>query len=138
MPIIRRGGPGDLAGVAALQRLCPQAAQWPAADYLAYDLRVAFCGDRLAGFLCSRSLAAGESEILNLAVLPELRRRGIARQLVENLLATVQGPVFLEVRASNQPAIQFYNTMGFQQLSLRPAYYDNPPEAAIVMKFHSC
>ncbi len=136
--VIRRGGPGDLAEVAVIQAASPEAAQWDAADYLRYDFRVSVCGIRVAGFLVSRTLAEGETELLNLAVAPEFRRQGVARKLVESLLAESPGVVYLEVRESNRAARKFYNHMGFQEVSSRPGYYQAPPEAAIVMKFHSC
>jgi ribosomal-protein-alanine N-acetyltransferase len=135
---IRRGGPPDLAQVAVIQAACPEASQWDAADYLGYDFRVSVCGIRVEGFLVSRALAEGETELLNLAVAPECRRRGVARKLVESLLAESSGVVYLEVRESNRAARQFYHHMGFQEVSSRSGYYRAPPEAAIVMKFHSC
>jgi ribosomal-protein-alanine N-acetyltransferase len=136
--VIRRGGPGDLAEVAVIQAASPEAAQWDAADYLQYDFRVLVCGIRVAGFLVSRALAEGETELLNLAVAPDFRRQRVARKLVESLLAESSGVVYLEVRESNRVARKFYNHMGFQEVSSRSGYYQTPPEAAIVMKFHSC
>jgi len=136
--VIRRGGPPDLAQVAVIQAASPEASQWDVSDYLRYDFRVSVCGIRVAGFLVSRPLAEGETELLNLAVASEFRRRGTARMLVESLLAESPGVVYLEVRESNRVARKFYNHMGFQEVSSRPGYYQAPYEAAIVMKFHSC
>jgi len=136
--VIRRGGPGDLAEVAVIQAASPEAAQWDSADYPRYDFRVSLRGIRVAGFLVSRMVAEGETELLNLAVAPEFRRQGVARKLVESLLGESPGVVYLEVRESNRAARTFYNHMGFQEVSSRPGYYQAPPEAAIVMKFHSC
>jgi ribosomal-protein-alanine N-acetyltransferase len=135
---IRRGGPGDLAQVAVIQAASPEAAQWDVADYPRYDFRVSVRGTRVAGFLVSRVLAEAEAELLNLAVAPEFRRQGVARQLVESLLAECPGVVYLEVRESNRAARKFYNHVGFQEVSSRSGYYQSPTEAAIVMKFHSC
>ena len=135
---IRAGEPGDLAQVAVIQAASPEAAQWAPADYLRYDFRVSVCGSRVAGFLVSRALGEGETELLNLAVAPEFRRQGVARQLVESLVAEFSGVVYLEVRESNRAARELYNHMGFQEVSSRSGYYQGPPEAAIVMKFHSC
>jgi ribosomal protein S18 acetylase RimI-like enzyme len=125
---IRPGEPRDLAEIAAIQTASPAAAAWPAADYLQYDLRVAVRENRVAAFLAARTVAEGESEILDLAVAPEFRRRGFGRALMESFLKGVRGAVFLEVHKS----------LGFQELALRQDYYAAPPEAAIVMKFHSC
>jgi [ribosomal protein S18]-alanine N-acetyltransferase len=136
--VVRPGGPGDLAEVAVIQAASPEAAQWDVSDYPRYHFSVLVCGIRVAAFLVSRTLVEGETELLNLAVAPEFRRQGVARKLVESLLAESPGVVYLEVRESNRSAREFYNHMGFQEVSSRPGYYRNPPEAAIVMKFHSC
>jgi ribosomal-protein-alanine acetyltransferase len=136
--VIRRGEPRDLAEVTVIQAASPEAARWNVTDYLQYDFRVSVCGIRVAGFLVSRTLAKGETELLNLAVAPEFRRQGVARRLVESLLGESPGVVYLEVRESNRAARKFYNHMGFQEVSSRSGYYEAPPEAAIVMKFHSC
>jgi len=138
MPEIRRGAPGDLDDIERIQTASPEAAQWSASDYLSYDLRVATLGGSVAGFLVVRENGPGEWEILNLAVAPEYRRRGVARDLVESFQTSINGCVFLEVRESNNTARKFYNSMGFQEVSRRQNYYDYPPEDAIVLKFHSC
>jgi [ribosomal protein S18]-alanine N-acetyltransferase len=135
---VRRGEPTDLPEVRAIQAASPQAAQWDVTDYLQYDLRVALQSVRVAGFLVARTLAPGESEILNVAVAPELRRQGVARALVGALLSDLEGALFLEVRASNVAALDFYKCLGFQEVTTRREYYEKPPEPAIVMKFHSC
>ena len=138
MPVIRRGEAGDLEAVAAIQSTSPEAAHWPVAEYLQYEFTVSIRAGRVAGFLVWRPLGVGECELLNLAVAPEFRRQGVARQLLEPLLNTCDCECFLEVRESNQAARIFYKSMGFQEVSLREKYYDSPVEAAIVMKFHSC
>ena len=138
MLIIRRAEPGDLDSVAAIQDACPEAAHWPATDYLAHEFLVAISDGIVAGFVVWRNLTAGESEILNLAVTLACRRRGIARRLLEALLRSADSEIFLEVRESNRGARNFYKSMGFQEVNMRPEYYESPPEAAIVMKFHSC
>lgn len=138
LPHLRAGTSADLDAVAAIQAASPQAAQWEPKDYLQYDLRVALVNGQVAAFLVSRTLAAGESEILNLAVAPEHRRQGVARGLVQASLRGVKGDVFLEVRASNKAAQKFYKSLGFQVVSVRSEYYSSPVETAIVMKFHSC
>jgi len=138
MPVIRRGEPGDLARIAAIQAASPEAPSWPVGDYLKYDLLVAVSETRVAAFLAYRTLAEGEREILNLAVAPEFRRKGIARRLWNVFLEHFRGSVFLEVRESNLAALNLYVSLGFQGLGRRPGYYENPPEAAVVMKFHSC
>jgi ribosomal-protein-alanine N-acetyltransferase len=99
---------------------------------------VATIQDRLAGFAVARRTAADELEILNVAVDPPFRRRGVARRLVEQLLANFRGNVYLEVRASNVAARKLYHSLGFEAIGVRNDYYQAPGESAIVMKFHSC
>jgi ribosomal-protein-alanine N-acetyltransferase len=135
---VRRLGADDLAAITAIQRASPEAAQWNPEDYLGYDCLVAICNGTIAGFLVSRTLAPGEREILNLAVDPEWRRKGVAKRLISDSTLLVNGTVYLEVRASNQSALNFYNYLGFQEVARRPRYYSDPLETAIVMKFHSC
>jgi ribosomal-protein-alanine acetyltransferase len=138
IPTIRPGSAADLSAISAIQARSPEASQWDVAGYLQYDLRVAVCERQVEGFLVSRAPDNRECEILNLAVSPEFRRKGIARCLLKSLVAAVSGPIFLEVRLSNQAAINMYNSLGFKEISRRPGYYDSPVEPAIVMKFHSC
>jgi [ribosomal protein S18]-alanine N-acetyltransferase len=138
IPVIRPGGTADLEAIAAIQSVSPEASQWNAREYLQYDLRVAVFEKQIAGFLVSRAVGSDEHEILNLAVSPQFRRRGIASHLVQSLLEGLRAPVFLEVRASNRTAIEMYKSLGFKEIDRRPQYYDAPLEAAIVMKFHSC
>ena len=138
MTAIRRGGAEYLEAVAAIQQASPGAARWRVADYLEQDFWVAIEGNRVVGFLVARNVAADEREILNLAVAPDFRRKGVARALVDAALGAFRGSVFLEVRESNAVALKFYKSLGFKELSRRKGYYDSPVETAIVMKFHSC
>jgi len=138
MPVIRRGEPGDLEAVAAMQSASPEAAHWAVTEYMQYEFGVAIRAGTVAGFLVWRRLAEGEYEVLNLVVAPALRRQGIARQLLGSVLPGAGRVVFLEVRESNLAARNFYKSMGFKEVSIRREYYDNPPDSAIVMKFHSC
>lgn len=135
--VIRPVAQADLVEIAQIQSACPEAAQWNVEDCLACECLVALCEGRVAGFLASRKTSVAESEILNLAVHPEFRRRGVARRLVEHMAAHHPGNVFLEVRASNRSAQKFYQLLGFQVVGRRAAYYESG-EAAIVMKFYSC
>jgi len=135
---VRRGGTADLEAIRAIQNASSEAAQWEVSEYLQYDLRVAERAGRVAGFLVSRTLAPGECEILNLAVAPECRRKGVAHALVRACLGELSGDIILEVRASNEAAQKFYKSVGFQEVTIRSQYYSSPVESAIVMKFHSC
>jgi ribosomal-protein-alanine acetyltransferase len=138
MPVIRPADEGDLEAVAAIQSAGTEASRWPVTEYMQYEFTVSMRDGTVAGFLVWRPLAEGECEVLNLAVAPEFRRQGVARQLLEPLLHRGGNTVFLEVRESNQAARNLYNSMGFQEVGRRKQYYESPPEDAIVMKFHSC
>lgn len=138
MTVFRPGGIADLAAVEALQYQSPEAAHWNPRDYLAHEFRVATLDDAVIGFVVMRRVAADEGEILNLAVAREFRRKRVAEGLFREAMEHFRGTVFLEVRESNEAAQQFYKYLGFQLVSIRTSYYDNPPESAIVMKFHSC
>lgn len=73
------------------------------------------------------SCAVGEAHILNVAVDPAQQGRGYGRRLMKRLLDVARWyraeQVYLEVRPSNQAAIQLYRSMGFSQIGMRRAYY---------------
>jgi ribosomal-protein-alanine N-acetyltransferase len=127
----------DIAAIAAIQAASPEAAQWVPTDYLKNDCRVADLESCVAGFVVAREVAPAEREILNLAVDPSERRKGIARGLLQDMLRSTGGTWFLEVRESNAAAIQLYESVGFNRAGRRPDYYYNPAEDAIVMRFFS-
>jgi ribosomal-protein-alanine N-acetyltransferase len=138
MSLTRPGTAADLPEIEAIQAASPEAAQWRVEEYLGFDFRVCLLDGRIAGFAVSRVTAPGERELLNLVVGTGFRRRGVGAQLVRQLLTEAGISVFLEVRESNCGARLFYKALGFQEVGLRPTYYQNPPETAIVMMFHSC
>ena len=134
---LRRGGGDDLALIGQIQAASPEASQWDVPEYLKYDFLVAVCDGRVAGFAVARRLAEGESELLNLAVDPAFRRRGIGRRLVAELTSSHRGTLWLEVRESNLGARKFYKSLGFCEAGCRPGYYPGSGEGAIVMNVHS-
>jgi ribosomal-protein-alanine N-acetyltransferase len=134
----RPAGESDLDEIWRIQSVSLPAVQWKVADYLRHECLVATIDARLAGFAVARRTAADELEILNVAVDPPFRRRGVGRRMVERLLANFHGNVYLEVRASNLAARKLYHSLGFEAVGVRNDYYDSPGESAIVMKFHSC
>jgi ribosomal-protein-alanine N-acetyltransferase len=83
----------------------------------------------LAGFVLAR-IAAGEAEILTIAVAPAARGQGLGRGLVEAVAATALAggatALFLEVAEDNQPALGLYSRLGFRDVGMRPAYYARP------------
>ncbi len=82
-------------------------------------------------------LVIDEMHLLNLAVHPSHRRRGIARRLLIHALALARRRrcvvAWLEVRPSNQPALNLYRSLGFTQISSRPRYYTDTGEDALIL-----
>ena len=138
MPVIRPGTPDDAEAIRQILTESPEAAQWDPGQSAGYDFTVAEVNGVAAAFLVTRTLAEGEHEILNLAVAVAYRRRGLARALISASLRQRKGDIYLEVRASNRAAETLYKSFGFEQVNTRPAYYADPLEPAIVLKFHSC
>jgi ribosomal-protein-alanine N-acetyltransferase len=81
---------------------------------------------------------ADEMEILDVAVLPSSRRRGVARFLVSLALRRAAragaGTAFLEVRAGNSGARALYAGLGFREAGVRRSYYREPVEDAVLMR----
>ena len=73
-------------------------------------------------------------EILALATVEEYRNKGIAQELLEKIKTK---DIFLEVRKSNEKAINFYKKNNFKQISIRKGYYSDPTEDAIIMKMEA-
>lgn len=95
---------------------------------------VAVDGDTVAGYIGSQTVL-GEADMMNVAVVPEYRRRGIARKLVEELISRLNAhSLTLEVRVSNENARRLYDSMGFQQVGLRKKYYEKPREDALILR----
>jgi len=94
----------------------------------------------IVGFVLAR-LAAGEGEILTVAVARSHRRQGIGWQLMDAVLRQLHGDraeaLFLEVDETNAPAIALYRRLGFREVGKRPDYYRSPergPTGALVMR----
>ena len=135
---------GDADAVIKIQVACPEIAQWTAHDYASLSTTgmmawVAEVDAIIAGFLAARRIGS-ELEILNLAVAPDVRRRGIGHALIQSAFAWGKQfdakNAFLEVRASNLVALQFYERHRFEETGRRPFYYSNPAEDALVLTAH--
>ena len=91
---------------------------------------------QVLGYVGSQTVL-DESDMMNVAVDPRFRRQGIARALIETLIAELAKMgsrcLRLEVRVSNESARALYERMGFQQLGLRKNYYHNPKEDALIL-----
>jgi ribosomal-protein-alanine N-acetyltransferase len=91
-------------------------------------------GDELIGYLvCSRYDQVWH--LMNVAVAPERRRAGVAGRLISQLVEEARGelPFTLEVRVSNRPAIAMYERFGFRSAGVRPRYYHDNGEDALIM-----
>ena len=75
--------------------------------------------------------------VMNVAVAPHWRRRGVARALLERLFAVTENDgrrgYTLEVRVSNTTAIRLYERLGFRSRGIRRAYYTDNREDALIM-----
>jgi [ribosomal protein S18]-alanine N-acetyltransferase len=92
--------------------------------------------EELVGYLIiSRYVDAWH--VMNIAVAPEYRRRGIARSLMERLFDVTSRDArrgyTLEVRVSNEAAIRLYEELGFKARGIRRAYYTDNREDALIM-----
>ncbi|HET9228456.1 MAG TPA: ribosomal protein S18-alanine N-acetyltransferase [Thermoanaerobaculia bacterium] len=137
---IRQASAEDLPRIAWLEDAA-FADPWPF-DLLAYEfghprgfLLVASWDDGPSvGYVAFRH-GGGESEMLRLAVDPEVRRQGVARMLVESGLERLRREkvesCHLEVRMDNQGAIAFYEALGFQRSGRRKSYYRDGTNAAL-------
>ena len=97
----------------------------------------AVSGNELAGFILSR-MAAGEAEILSVAVAAPWRGRGLGRRLVDLHLRRLAGlgmsAVFLEVEEANAAALRLYDRAGFREVGRRPGYYPQPHGTAVAAR----
>ena len=79
-----------------------------------------------------------ETDMMNVAVAPAARRRGIAQKLIEALVQQLQKQgsrcLSLEVRASNAPAIALYGRLGFREVGRRLNYYRHPKEDGLILR----
>jgi len=75
--------------------------------------------------------------VLNVGTAPEARRRGVARALMDRAVALGRKKgarlSTLEVRRSNAPAVALYRSLGYREAGVRPGYYAEENEDAIVM-----
>lgn len=140
--IIRKMNLGDVSAIAELEKLCfsdPWSEKSIASEVdnrLSYWL-VAEIDGVVAGYVGSQTVLDA-ADMMNLAVSPDYRRRGIGQALVNALVEHLQQnkviALLLEVRVSNAPAIALYESLGFEQVGRRPKYYHNPREDALIMR----
>ena len=137
---------GDLAHVAALEAQI-HAAPWTIGNFrdavaAGYSTRVGERESRIVAYGVLM-LSPGEAQILNLSVVPDARREGIGRRLLQRFVEDARrlhaGQIFLEVRPSNAAAIRLYESEGFVLVARRAAYYpgitiESAREDALVMR----
>ena len=129
-----------LPRIAALEEACfsapwSEAALLEALENPAYTLLAAFDGETLLGY-GGMYTVAGENSVTNIAVFPENRRIGVGRALVRGLVRAAEeqdaDSLTLEVRVSNTGARALYESEGFQNLGVRPRFYEKPEEDAVI------
>ena len=140
--IIRKMNLRDVSAIAELEKLCfsdPWSENSIASEVenpLSYWL-VAEINGVVAGYVGSQTVLDA-SDMMNLAVAPDFRRKGIGQALVNALVEHLQKnnviALLLEVRVSNAPAIALYESLGFEQVGRRPKYYHNPREDALILR----
>jgi [ribosomal protein S18]-alanine N-acetyltransferase len=138
-PAIRRLAYSDLPGVIAVERRSFPTPWSLAMFVLELSKPSGIClaatsGDELLGYLvCSRYDQVWH--LMNVAVAPERRRAGVASRMILRLLeeAGRELPFTLEVRVSNRRAIAMYESLGFRSAGVRPRYYQDNGEDALIM-----
>ena len=141
-PALSEARPADAAAIAALHKASFQRGWGEEEVYgLLIDKNViahrAMIGRAMAGFILSR-LAAGEAEILSIAIAPKQRGRGLSRPLLDLNLRRLAGlgarTVFLEVDENNAPARALYRRAGFADVGRRKSYYQSGANALVLRR----
>ena len=137
-PMLSEAGPRDAPALAALHAASFRRG-WSEDEFerLLLDRSVlahrATLGHQPVGFIISR-LAAGEAEILSVAVARSHQGRGLARRLLDLHMRRLAGlgvrTIFLEVDDDNLPARRLYARSAFRQVGRRDGYYPRPGSAA--------
>lgn len=127
--------------VAEIEKIC-FSHPWSKADLKAQidnetsHFYVAAVDEKIVGYM-GLQVFSGEGYVTNVAVLPQYRQRGIAQRLIEKCMENAMDFISLEVRESNAPAINLYTKMGFENQGIRPNFYQDPKENAIIMTKYS-
>ena len=140
-PVVRRALPEDLTEIHAIEARSnpvPWSRQLFAKELVRAEgaMLVAVDADAVVGFIA----CAGQGDswhILNVTVHPDHRRRGIGGLLVDGIISALDGRPYdrytLEVRVSNDAAIRLYRARGFVDCGVRPRYYSDNQEDALIM-----
>jgi [ribosomal protein S18]-alanine N-acetyltransferase len=132
----------DIPAVHEIER-ASFSAPWPT-----YAFRQELEGNRLARYLVARDgervvgyaglwLMVDEAHVTTFAVSPDYRRQGVGEHLLLELLRIAESVgaavATLEVRVSNLPARRLYEKYGFRPVGVRPRYYTDNNEDALIM-----
>ncbi len=142
---VRRMRREDLARVMEIAAGLADAPQWAETAYAAAlepggaprrIVLTAETTDGIAGFAVA-SVVGAQAELETIAATEASQRRGVGSRLLRALAGELKtagaNQVFLEVRASNQRALEFYRRRGFAETGRRPCYYADPVEDAVLM-----
>jgi ribosomal-protein-alanine N-acetyltransferase len=135
--------PADLDGVVEVEQASfnnPTTRAWYESEMQRLDVCFVYVirtpTHHVAGF-CAFWKVLDQIHINNLAVRPELRGQGLGRMLLARVLEEAEGMgaagATLEVRRSNTAAQRLYNRAGFRLAGVRPSYYTNPIEDALIL-----
>jgi ribosomal-protein-alanine N-acetyltransferase len=143
---IRKYSAADSQAVFAICRRSPEASQWSMDSFdqalgSGQPVLLAELDGQICGFLVARFVGiegGTEGEVLNMAIAPAQRRKGVGSKLLAAVLAEARSQnverMYLEVRESNLSAIALYERHNFCQTGKRPGYYRNPTENAVLME----
>ena len=134
--------PAHVAQIAQLEKVCfsDPWSEKSIASELENELAlwlVAEENGQVCGYVGSQTVQ-GETDMMNVAVHPDFRRKGIAETLVNALVEALKAKgshcLTLEVRASNAPARALYEQLGFQEIGCRKNYYRSPREDGLILR----
>lgn len=141
--IIRKAEAKDVLAIEEIEKQCftvPWSYESLYQDIVENKLAFYIVAELAAGQICGYVgiwKIFDEGHITNVAVAPEYRRKHITRAMLEALMeVTAEAGIeryTLEVRASNEPAIRLYEGLGFKSEGIRPGYYEDNGEDAIIM-----
>ena len=144
---IRRAQPADIPHIVAIERMAfvdpwDESTLRESLAYFPETFFVAQNNGNIAGFVAAGLEDTGEEfygHIMNLAVAPDYRRRGVGQHLIRRLeqefaLSGASG-VQLEVRITNTGAQEFYRRLGYREVFQIASYYANNEDALVMMKW---
>lgn len=142
---VRRATPDDLDAIMAIETSVFTTDAW-SPEVMASELLNSSCfylvvveGDAVIAYAgLNAPIGSPDSDVHTIAVVPPARRRGIARDLMQRLLAEAVArgahETFLEVRVDNPSAQTLYESLGFEGIAVRPRYYMPEGVDALVMR----